>query len=82
VERQFIRFSIFFVTLTKVRVQLRTVKLDSGFRRNDDGETRHARARPAHLPLHEMAGSSPRLSGLKIQESLQVLTTVQVHRVR
>ena len=26
------------VTLTKVRVQLGAVKLDSGFRRNDDGE--------------------------------------------
>jgi hypothetical protein len=38
------------------------VKLDSGFRRNDDGETRHGRARPAHLPLHEMAGSSPAMT--------------------
>ena len=33
-------FSIFFVTLTKVRVQLgasERMKLDSGFRRNDEG---------------------------------------------
>jgi hypothetical protein len=28
----------FFVTLTKVRVQLCSVKLDSGVRRNDDEE--------------------------------------------
>jgi hypothetical protein len=41
------------------------MKLDSGFRRNDEEGTRHSRARPANLPLakdgriksgHDVAG--------------------------
>jgi hypothetical protein len=46
--------AIYLVTPAKAGVQLecKSMKLDSGFRRNDDdNKHRHARADPAHLPL-------------------------------
>jgi hypothetical protein len=57
-------------------LEVEEMKLDSGFRRNDDENTVMAGRRPGHLLLaNEMRGSSPRMTKMEVGEGKSFLWT-------